>query len=160
MGLTVAIPGGGAVAADFAGRDLGFEHGKCLFDSAVKLRPWPFLQLGLRIVQVVNIDARQAQIAQAPLDLVVEVARRDTVPLDDLVRTRQAGLDESAVDVSARIRWHLTVKGQIPPFSRDHDLLALHPAFLVERSQDLTNPPLAALVAVVNRGIQHVTAAL
>src|SRR5262249_29196027 len=67
--------------------------------------------LRLRIVNIINIDAVESQIAERLLQLVLQVLRRYTVDAaGDVTPTRHSGLNELLFNIAARIAWRRVVK--------------------------------------------------
>ena len=106
-------------------------------------------ELGLRVVDVVDVDGLDAQVGAAPVELVGEEARGDAVAVaHDLV-----GLDDPGLHVGAPAR---DAAASEPALGRDQHVLARDPDLPRQRAQHRAHVALAALVAIVDRGVHHV----
>ena len=157
----VAGPGGGAVAADRAVGAGALQLGERLAHPEQEALARDLLELHLGIVEVVDVDGPQAEVAPALLDLLAQVPGSERMAAGDDVRPRhEAGVDEGLLDVRARIRRPGPVERQEAGLAGDHHLLAPRHAPLHRLDQPAPDRALAALVAVVGCGVDHVQAGL
>src|SRR5260370_1014614 len=99
----IALPRGGAVAGDAPLAAGALERLEGGAQPPPELGPGHLAELRLGVVQVVEVDARDAKVAPAALDLVVEEARGQRVAAgDDLVGAQDARLDERLLEIGAR----------------------------------------------------------
>src|SRR4051812_12924040 len=100
-----AVPRGDAVAGDASGGDLLLEQLEGRADAGPELRPRHAPELRLRVVDVVQVDARDAEVPEAPADLVGEEAGRHRVrAARDLLRLQDTRLHVRIADVRRRVR--------------------------------------------------------
>ena len=79
---------------------------------------------------------------------------------DQIVAAEDPRFDPGLLDVGAKIARPAAVERQVTAFGGDHDLLAPHAAFGHRLAQGRANRALAALAAIIDRGIDDVQAAL
>jgi hypothetical protein len=117
----------------------------------------PELRLG--VVQVVDVDLGDAEIAQAPPELILEIARRDGMPAgDEVFGFEDARLHVHVAHVLGGIDRNRPVEREVAALRAEDELIAARHVLALERHQHLTDQPLAALGAVVDRGVEQVAA--
>ncbi len=115
------------------------------------------LELGLDVVQVVEVDRLEAEVATAPLDLVFQIAGSHAVAsLSDLVFGRDARIEKALGHVASPGPGVFGVVREIASLGRDEDLVARR-ATLRERARErAADGPLAPLAPVVDRRVENV----
>src|SRR5690606_18978964 len=120
-------------------------------------------ELRLRVVQVVHVDALHAEVRAAALDLRAQEGRREAViASDQLLRPAQARLDEAlayVLRVRPRRAGRCAVERDVAALGADDDLVAHGDPLLDGEAERAAERALAALAAVVDRGVQQVHAA-
>ena len=105
--LAEAVPGGHAVELNFAGVGGGLEIDESIADALEKIRAGDFAELRFGIVEVVDVDAIELEIAEAAGELIFEKARRHAVAAsDDVFRGEDAGLNILAEKIFVWIFGH------------------------------------------------------
>src|SRR5262245_58250467 len=84
-GLAVTIPRRCTIIMNLSCRDFSFEDGEGFFELLVELWSGAFLQLRFRIMEIIDIDTLQAKVAQALLNLCINIPRSDAVPIDNII---------------------------------------------------------------------------
>ncbi len=108
-------------------------------------------------MDVVDVDALDPEVAPAAVDLIGEVARRHRVTArDDVVGLEDAGPEEVVLHVPARIVRAGAVEGEVSALGAEHDPVPRLSAL----ADGGSHGALAALVAVVDGGVDHVDAEL
>src|SRR5262249_12385586 len=113
-------------------------------------------KLRFGIVQVIDVDTIDAQILEAPRQLILEEARGHRVASgNDVFRAEYAWLDILTEEVLVGIGGHGVVRREVAAFGRKDDFFARDTvgAELSERGADAT---FAALEAIVDSGVQNV----
>ena len=118
-------PRGRAVAAYLPGRDRLLQGGEGSPKALLVGFTVDDRELGLRVVDVVKVDALELHILQASLNLVGQVAGRHNVTAGHQVGLlTQAGLYEGLEEVGPRIGGWGAVEGDKPSLGGHHHLLA------------------------------------
>src|SRR5262249_32341740 len=153
--------GGGAVGGDAPRRDRFLERAECRAHAGQELGAIDLAELGLGVVQVVNVQGFEPEIGAALIDLIAQVARGHAMgALRDV-----AGLDDPRLDVRRReVRAWIARDGAVEwdesALGRHDDLVALDEATADRGAQRRADRALAALMAIVHRGVEHVDAEL
>src|SRR5690606_22322909 len=159
----VAIPGRGAVDADPALVAQRLEQLERRAHARQELGAIDGAELRLRVVQVVHVDALHAEVRAAALDLRAQEGRREAViASDQLLRPAQARLDEAlayVLRVRTRRAGRCAVERDVAALGADDDLVAHGDPLLDGEAERAAERALAALAAVVDRGVQQVHAA-
>src|SRR5439155_1010888 len=154
-----AVPGGDAVLSDAARRDLPLEHLEGGADAGQELLAGNAAELRLGVVHVIDVDGREAQVAEASPELVLEIARRHRVPAaHHVLGLEDAGAHVGVAHVLAGIDRHAAVEGDVPALGAHDHLLAREAALALEGDQGLADDALATLPAVVDGGVEQVAA--
>src|SRR5207302_10644094 len=126
----VAVPGRGAVAADSAVGAGALQRLECNAEPAQEFGARHFAELRLGIVQVVDVDALDTEIAAAAVDLVLEEARRQRVAAgDDVADLQNAAAEERLLDVRTRVVRAPAVEGEVAALGAEQEPVAPLPAF-------------------------------
>src|SRR5207245_4554978 len=153
----VAIPGRGPVPADAPVGTRALQRLECNAEPAQEFGARHFAELRLGIVQVVDVDALDTELAGAAVDLVLEKAWRQRVAAgDDVVGLQNAAAEERLLDVRTRVVRAPAVEGEVAALGAEQDPVALLPAF----AQVRPHGALAALIAIVDRRVDDVQAEL
>src|SRR5206468_7585022 len=156
-----AVPGGDAEASDAAGRHLSLEHLEGGADTGQEVLAGNAAELRLGVVHVVDVDAGEAQVAEAPPELVLEVARRHRVPATHhVLGLEDAGPHVGVAHVLTGIDRHAAVEGDVAALGAHDELLAREAALALEGDEGLADDTLAALRAVVDGGVEQVAAGI
>ena len=157
--LAEAVPGGHAVELDFSGLHHRFEKNECVADAFVKIGARDFAELRFGIVEVVDVDAIDAEIVEAAADLIFEEARRYAVAAaDDVVGSEDAGLDVFAIEVVVGIGRHCAVGREVAAFGAEDEFFAGE-SLLEQVFDGGADAALAALEAIVDGAVDDVDAA-
>src|SRR5581483_6982337 len=157
--LPEAVPGGDAVAPDAALGDLPLEHLEYGPDAREELGARDGAELGLGVVDVVDVDGGDAEVRETPAELVLQVARRHHVgPADDVVGAHDAGPDVRVVEPRRRVRRYRAVEGDVAALRAEDEPLARQVPLALEREERPAEHALAALGAVVDRRVEEVAA--
>ena len=104
-------------------------------------------------MEVVEIDRFEAEVRQRAVELVVDERRLEAVPSEhEVVGVDGPGVDVLLADVPAGVGRPFAVEGDEPALGGDENCLAVD----VGRLQRLPDDALAALVAVVDCGVEDV----
>ena len=118
----------------------------------------------LRVLDAVDVDRLETQVAAAALDLVAQEARLDrVVAVDDPLRVDQAGVDVGLVHVAAHVgpRAHEgRIRRDVAALGDDADLVALGLPLGDASAERRAQRPLAGLHAVRQGGVEDVDAAV
>src|SRR5277367_3882871 len=158
--LAKTVPRGHAIKLNLSRCRSGFQKNEGIAYPLQKIRARHFAQLGLRIVQVVDVDALDAEIAQATLQLIFQESRRHAVAAAyKVVRAEYSGLDVFAIEIFRRIGRHCAIGSQIPALGAENKFFARDSLFgqILDGGADAA---LASLKAVVDGRIDNVDAAL
>src|SRR5439155_748317 len=159
--LAVPVPGGRPVASQLALADRLLERVERGADALAELRPVHFLELRLRIVDVVDVERLEPQVGAAPLDLVREVAGRDAVDAAHYVaRADDARVEVRLREPGARIAGHGAVERDVAPLRRHDDLVPPREPAAERGGERRADRALAALVPVVHGRVDRVDAEL
>ena len=156
--LAEAVPRGDAVAADAPCGDLLLEQLEGGADAAQELRARHGGELTLGVVDVVDVDRLEPEVREAPPELVLQVARRHGVSADHVLGAEDPGADVGVAHVGRGVGRDAAVERDVPALRAHHDLLAWEAALPGEGGERLAEHPLAALRAVVDRGVEEVAA--
>jgi hypothetical protein len=116
-------------------------------------------ELRFGIVQVIDVDGIDAEIFPAAFDLVGEESRREHVTSGgDVLGADEAGRDVSALEIIRDVGGHFAIGREESALGADHDFIARKSAPR-EFFESRADGALAALEAIIDRGIQHVCAA-
>ena len=164
VGHQEAAPGGKAPGPDPAQRD-GLLQGLDGFDQRAPKVVGPLRgELELGILDAVDVDRLQPQVAAAALDLVLEErAVHAVLAVHQRVRVDQARVDVGRVQVALRLApraREIGVDRQVAALADHADLVALHAPFGDRPPQGRAQRPLAGLRAIGERGVEHVDTAL
>src|SRR5208282_769370 len=120
-----SVPRGKAIRADLSFSDGRFEKLERFADPAAEFVHGNFAHLRFRVVQVKDVHAFDAEIRQAAVELVGQVARRHAMAAGcDLLRLENSGLDEFARKIFACVVRHYAVGSQETGLRAENDLLA------------------------------------
>src|SRR5580692_3674960 len=98
--LAKTVPRGHAIKLNLSRCRSGFQKNEGIAYPLQKVRTRYFAQLGLRVVQVVDVDALAAEIARAALQLSFEESRRHGVAAAyKVVGAEYSGLDVFAIEI-------------------------------------------------------------
>jgi hypothetical protein len=123
--LAEAVPGSHAVELDFSGLDHRFEKNECIANTFQEIGTRNFAELRFGIVEVVDVDAINAEIVEAAADLVFEEARRHAVAAaDDIVGREDSGLDVFAIEVVVGIGGHGTVGREVAALGAEDEFFS------------------------------------
>ena len=151
---------GGAVIADFAVADVLLERLEGDPNAGEELFPGDLLKLGLRVVDVINVQAAQAEIFSARFQLVLDVGRRHAVTArNDVLLLDDARPEKSVHDIAQKIILAcrlLSVERDEPALCSHDDLFPTDLSLGKRILQTFTDRALAALATVVHRGIDDV----
>ena len=151
--LPEAVPRRHAVVLNFSLGGCRFQIHKSVAHTLEKIGAGDVAELRFRIVQVVDVDAIDAEIAEAAGELIFEKARSHAVAAgDDVVGTEDARLDVFAVEIIVGIAGHFAVGRQVAALGAEDEFVAGEAA-LGEFFQRGADVALAALEAVVDRGV-------
>ena len=82
-------------------------------------------ELRLRIVDVVNVHTSEIHVSERLFQLVLQILRRHAVTAaNNILKTRNARLDEGFIDVAANISRRRAVKRQITALGADDYFVA------------------------------------
>ena len=123
--LTEAVPGSHAVILNLAGLHGRFEKRKCFADTSQEFCLGNFGKLCLRIVQVINVYALDAQIFQAAAELVFQKFRRHAMTSRrNILRAEDSRLNVFAEKIFIGVGGHRTVGRQVAALGAHHDFVA------------------------------------
>src|SRR6185369_3270525 len=108
---------------------------------------------------VVDVEGLETEVGATAIELVAQVARRHAVRAHHVAGLDDAGAYVGRLEIRAGIARDLGVERQEPPLGRHHDRRAVEAAANGGRQRG-ADRPLAALVAIVHRRVEHVDAAL
>ena len=129
--------------------------------TRMQLVPGDLLELGLRVVHIVNVHAIQAEVLPAARQLMTQIGRCQAVtPRHEVFGPQDRRADERLVDIGPRIRRILAVEGKESALGGHQDLVPRRTPQPDQGAESGAHGPLAALVAVVDRAVQDVTAQL
>ena len=118
-----------------------------------------FAELRFGIVEVVDVDAIDAEIVEAATDLIFEKARRYAVAAaDDVVGIENAGLDVFAIEVVVGIGRHRAVGREVAALGAEDEFFA-GVALFGEVFDGGADAAFAALEAIVDGAVDDVDAA-
>ena len=153
------VPGGDAVARDRPRRDLPLELGERGAQPVLDRGARHLGELGLGVVEVVEVERREPEVLAAAADLIGQEPRRERVAAgDQLSRLDQPAREISAAHGLARLLVELGVERQVAALGRDEHLVALDQAALDGAGQRPADGALAALVAIVDGAVEDVAA--
>jgi hypothetical protein len=156
------VPCCAPVPVDSSSADLAFECRKGIPHNSQELRSRQYIKLLLRIVKIVKVNNSEPEILSATIDLIVEIAWRQTMSTRNDVR----GLHHSGSIILAvqkppiaflRCGWR-SIERYVAALRANEDLFAPDPATrhtCAHRSSDRT---LRALTPVVDRSVQQIYA--
>ena len=98
------------------------------------------------------------QIAQRLFDHGAQELRRKALAVDDILGRGQSGIDESLAEVAIAIGRQIPIEGQITAFGGDDDLIALDDAVFEQALERFADRAFAALMAIVDGGVDDVAA--
>ena len=151
----VPVPGRRAISGDTAFVARVLHRRERIAEPAEKRGARHLAELRFGVVQIVDVDAGDAEIAAAAVDLVREEPRRQRVAAgDDVLGIEEPGPHEGLEQVAPHVVGSRAVEGQISALAAEDDLVAADAA-LAESDAD---GALAALIAVVDRGVDDVDA--
>src|SRR5580698_4586829 len=105
--LTEAVPRGHAVKLNLSILHGGFQKNERVADAFEEVGARNFAELRFRVVEVVDVDAIDAEILEAAVELIFEEARRHAVAsADDVVGRQDARLNVLAIKVVVGIGRH------------------------------------------------------
>ncbi len=157
--LSKTIPRGHSVELNFAGVGGGLEIDEGIAHALEKIRGGDFTELRFRIVQVIDVDAIDLQVAEAAAKLILEKARRHAVAArDDVFGGEHAGLKVLAEKIFVGILGHGAVWSQVAALGANHELVA-RKSFCCKLFDGRTDVALAALKTVVNGCVDKIDAA-
>src|SRR5262245_24642166 len=155
----IAVPRGRPVYRNLPVRHGVFQKLERRAQSSVKLLARNFGELRFRVVNVVDVNAFELQVAEALIELMRDVSGRHAMArLNEVFPLADARLDERLFDIGDHLlaaAWRLGVKRDVAALGRDHDLVASRPGQAGERVAYAT---FASLAAVVRRRVEDVTA--
>src|SRR5208282_6892697 len=153
-----AIPGRHAVELNFASVGGGLEKNERITHAFEKIGARDFGELRFGIVQVVDVDALELEIAQAARHLIFEEARSHTVAAgDEVLWSEDAGLDVFVKKIFGGFLGHRAVGSQVAPFGADDEFFA-GKTFCGELLDGCADAAFAALEAVIDGGVDEVNA--
>ena len=159
--LAVAVPRRRAIATDAPGGHCLFKKREGGADARIEFGARHGLQLRLRVVNVINVDAVEAEVLKAARQLIVQIARSHAVAAaDDLVSRRSALFDDVFDDPRPRVARRLVAEWDEAAFRGDDHFVARRPPGVYQLFERRADDPLATLEAVVDRRIKDVAAQL
>jgi hypothetical protein len=156
------VPCCAPIPVDRSSAHVAFECRKRIPHDSQKLRSRQYIELLLRIVKVIKVNNSEPEILSAPIDLIVKIAWRQTVPARNDVRGfHHSGSVILAVQKTSitflRCGWR-SVERDVPALRANEDLFAPDPATSHTRAYSSPDRTLGALTAVVDRSVQQVYA--
>jgi len=157
----ICVPRRGSVSRYLPGLHGRFQDFKRPFETAVEGLAGAMFELGLRVVNVVEIDGLETQVPSADLNLIRQVfGRHDMTSCGHIVRLHQPRIEVPFPKIGVRVRRLLTVKSQKAAFCGDEDLVAAKLSGQDSLREGIADGPFAALMAVVHRRVKYVHAQL
>ena len=147
-----------AVKLNFAGIGGGFEIDEGIANSLEKIWTGNFAELRFGIVEIVDVDAFELEIAEAARKLIFEEARSHAMAAgDEVFRRENAGLDVFVQKIFGGLGGHGAIGSEVAALGANHDFVAGKP-FGGELFDGGGDAALAALEAVINGGVDEVDA--
>ena len=135
-----------------------FKEDEGIAHTLEKIRAGDFAELRFRIVQVVDVDAFELEIAEAAGDLILEKSRRHAMAAgDDVFRGEDSGLKIFVEKIFVGILGHGTVGREVAAFGADDEFFS-GKSFCGELLDGGADVALAALEAVVDGRVDKVDA--
>src|SRR5258708_31743356 len=154
-----AVPRTRPVILNFASLRGRFEKRKWLADAGQEFLFRNFGELRLRVVQVIDVHALDAEVFQTASELILQEFRRHAVATGgDIFRGEDSGLNVLAEKILVRVGRHGTVGRQVTALRAHHDFLAFE-AFRGKLPDGSAEASLAALKSVVDGSVENVHAA-
>ena len=158
--LAERVPGGQPVEMNFRRGHGGFQKLKRGAQARVEHFARHFAQLRFRIVQVIDVNRFDAQIAAAALELVGNEFRRHRVATGgDVAFAQNPGFHVLAIEIFAGVGGHVAVRREESALRADQQFFARIAASSEFRKRR-AHGTFRALETVIDRGVDHVHAGL